>query len=499
MLAMILLLAGSPADEIDRAAGSLLREELVSALTKKKALDVNLPGFTGTVSPVSPRKTLAVKASAAALAKDTLTLKIAITGEWLLKGKLALGETPAEVSARVKATVNADAAARIVNERGVFRAVPEVKDVELGSLEVVELTPEPFAGAKALLPGLAKGVLKAKKAEVLKTIGNAIAAVELPRPKVGTVAGAGENRVLRQYAQALAVSRLMEHADEKTGVAFEEKLPNAEVAGKVWLHEPARRARVTLARLELSGGVLYVSGEAEVPVRGECRFNAAEVVEGTTDFSATVRVRFGGEAVCKDGKPGGCNVYFLSASLSDFDAGAAPFRIVRRAVERIAGRLVDAGAASYRVKIEKLLGGPDRPRLVEAAYQRVLGRAPDEASVRAWSAYLDRATPRQMLVGLAKSEELARLLREKDEAGVVRSLYRATLKRRASADEVEASVRYLREKEPVLEERRVRVGRLRFERRMVEVGTRPRTAGDLAAAMAESPEYRERFGEGLPR
>ncbi len=500
MLALLLILA-APTDEIDTTASTLLRQELLAALERKKVLDIKSPTFTGTVTPIDAPKKLTVKASKVTLARDTLSADLAVTGEWLFKGKMKLGDTPpSDLSVRVKATVSIKASAAIVSNRGFF-ARPAVADADLVSLEIVSLTPEPFFGARAVLPGVVTALWKAQKTQALKTFREALVDVELPRP-TSTIAAAGDNanKVLRQYAASLIASRLSQYGDEKSGLALEEKLPSVEAAGSVWLHDPTRQLKVTVDTIDLQAGVLYVGGEVQSPVRGNCRLTVPDIVTGLTDFSATVRVRFGGDIELKGGKPGGCNVYLLEPTVTGFEAGAAPFRVVRRVVENLINRVGAAAARSYRGEIEKLGGGPSRARLAEAAYQGALGRAPEPEALRAWGTLLETETPRRLFVTLASSPEYhkARLDGRKPE-DVVGALWRTVLRRDPAPAEVAAWARYLAGREPVFEERRVRVGVLRFETRRVEAGSRPRTHADLAAALADSDEYRLRFGEGLPR
>jgi hypothetical protein len=501
MLAILLLLA-SPVDEVDKAASALLRQELLAALEHKKALDIESPAFTGTITPIDAGKKLAVQARSVKLARDTVSASLSATGEWLLKGKMKIvGDKPTEVSVRVKAEVSLKASTAIVHKGGAFLARPSVADADLVSLEVLALDPEPFFGARAVLPGVVTALWKAQKDEALKALRESLTDIEMPRPTVVMPASGGNaNKVLRQYAASLAASHLAQYSGEMAGLALDEKLPAIEASGSVWLHDAPRQLKVTVDTLDLQDGILYLGGQAETPVRGNCRITIPDIVTGVTGFSAMVRVRFGGDLQLKDGKPGGCNLYLLEPTVSGFEAGAAPFRVVRRVVENLINRVGDAAARSYRGEIEKMGGGANRARLVKDAYRGILGRAPEAEALKTWEAYLEKETPRRLFQALASSPEYARTrLEGKKPEDAVRVLWQTALRREATAEEVGTWGKFLAGREPVFEERRVRVGRLRFEMQKVEVGSRPRTHADLASVLAECQEYLARFGEGLPR
>ncbi|MBY0230904.1 MAG: hypothetical protein K2W96_16585 [Gemmataceae bacterium] len=491
---LVLILLAAPADEAQAALSSLARERILAKLAKP--LEIKHPLFSGTLALYDP-KSLEVAVSALSLRGDDATAKASITGEWSLAGKLKLGEKTAETKLRVKCRLDAAGGGRVVFRRGRFLVRPLVADLALASVEATAMEPEPFFGAKLALPALAATLLKANKDAILKDIA-ALPAVELPQPALlGEKGGTNDNAVLRLYAASMLATRLSKFGSEKEGFAFDEKTPFLDVSGKLWLDPRGLKARIV--RLDVRDGVAYVGGVVEAPLRGACRFEAAGLVEGETDIAAGLRVEFDGDAELKGGKPGGCNVYRLRATLAGFEAGAAAFRPVKRALDGLVARLAEAKSAEARAKIEEKLGGPSRARLVESAYRRVVGRAPDAEGVRGWTAFLERKPPRDLLAALASSDEYEKGLKGKDAETMARELRKLVLAREPGADEVASSAAWLRERETVYEERVFRLGPLRRERRKVAVGARSRTSRDLLGVLVGSEEYEARFGAGLPR
>lgn len=498
--AVLLALGATPAEGLERSAGVIIREEALTVFYKKKSFPVKLAGFSGTISPVDAEKTFQVTARDVSLKKDSGSVSLTVSGEWLLRGKLDLGAGAKEMSLRVRATVEAPLSASLLRVRDAFVVRPAVGEVSLTKLEVVSVDPEPFPGAKGLLPAGLKSVWELEKKGLRKLVRDRLKDVEIPQPKfVLPASGTNDNKVLRQYVQSMIATRAAEYDGPKAGLKFDESFPYVQAAGGVWLDDPARRLKVSVNILELHEGVLYWGGEVEAPLRGTCRITIPDTVTGTTDFFGVGRVRFGGDLQFKDGEPAGCNVYALNAALADFSVGAAPFRIVRRVVERVANRFADDVARDQARKIEKLGGGPNRQRLVEAAYLRALGRRPGADGLRTWAPYLDRHTPREMLAAVLASPEYGLRLKGKDAGGVVREMWRTALGREPVPVEVERWSKWLGERVTVYEDRRVRVGLLRRETRRVPVGVRTRSYRDVAPILANCDEYRARFGEGLPR
>jgi hypothetical protein len=377
---------------------------------------------------------------------------------------------------------------------------PAAGKFELAEIEVVTFEPNLLLGGKGLIANVLRGLVNGRRADLDKLLAEKLQPLTLPRPAViSGAASPGDNAVLRRYAQSVILSRLVEHDSPKTGLALAERDPAFSIRGNAWLDRPAKQAKVEVDRIALREGVLLVGGQVEVPATGQATFDIPGAVRVESGFQATLVAQLEGDLQFKDGQLGGGNVYTLGASIRDFRVGAAPVRLVSRAVERVLNRVLATAAQEYRGEIERFAGGARRERLVEAAYRLALEREADAPGSKGFQALLDEQPPREMLARLMASAEFeARHIKGKKTEQAIAALFRVGLAREASPAEIKNAQTWLAQRETQFEERRVRKGLLRFEIERVAVGTRERTYRDLIAVVLQSAEYGKRFGTGLP-
>jgi hypothetical protein len=498
MLGTLILLLAAPVDDLNASLAQLARTEAVPLLAKP--IELKLPDFDGTLTAVDPEKNLSVEVRDFAFTKDRATLKVDVAGEFDLAGKMMVAGNPLDIKARLKARVTAHGLAVLHLERGGFWVKPAAREVELREIEVLKFEPNLLFGGKGLIAGVIRGIFKSKKDDIEKLLTEKLTPLELPRPAViSGPAPAGDNPLLRRYAQSVILSRLAEHATPQTGLQIVERDPAFSIAGAGWLDRPATQAKVEIHRILLREGVFIVSGRVDVPALGSGMFDIPGAVRAESGFQATLSAGLEGDFQFKDGKLAGCNVYRLQATMRDFRLGAAPVRLIARPVERAVNQVLDAAVDQYRGEIEHFAGGPARERLVHAAYRRALDRDPDPAGQASFVEALADISPREVLSRLMHSAEFEKkYISGKPTQSVVETLYRIGLARKPSSAEVKNAVAWLSERETVYEERRVRRGLLRFETERVATGSRARTYRDLLEVVLRSAEYQSRFGAGLP-
>jgi hypothetical protein len=498
MLLALLLLTASPVDDLHASVAQLAREEAVRLL--EKPLKLKLADFEGTLTAVDPAKTLTVEVRDFALAKDRVTLLLTLRGEFDLAGKLAVGDKPLDIKARLRVKASTNGQATLGLEKQDFIVRPAAEKFELAEIEVVTFEPNLLLGGKGLIANVIRGMVNGRRADLDKLLAEKLKPLALPRPAViSGPAPAGDNALLRRYAQSVILSRLVEHDSAKTGLALAERDPAFSISGNAWLDRPAALAKVEVDRIALREGVLIVGGQVEVPATGQATFDIPGAVRVESGFQATLVAQLEGDLQFKDGKLGGGNVYTLGAGIRDFRVGAAPVRLVSRAVERVLNRVLATAAGEYRGQIETFAGGARRDRLVAAAYRQALEREPDAPGSKGFLALLEEQPPREILARLIASAEFEdKYIKGKKPEEAIGALYRAGLARDASPAEIKNAQTWLKQRETLFEERRVRKGLLRFEIERVAVGTRERTYRDLIVVVLQSAEYGKRFGTGLP-
>ncbi|MFQ3592184.1 MAG: hypothetical protein SNJ82_03225 [Gemmataceae bacterium] len=498
MLLALCLIFASPVEDLHASIGQLASQEAVRLLDKP--LDLKLADFRGTLTAVEPAKRLTVEVRDLALAKDRVRLLLTLQGEFDLAGQLDVGEKPFDLKARLRLKATSHGRATLTLEKRDFIIRPAVQKFELTEIEVVSFEPNLLLGGKALIANVIRGLVNGRRAELDKLLAEKLQPLTLPRPAViSGPAPAGDNPVLRRYAQSVILSRLVEHDSPKTGLALSERDPAFSVSGNAWLHRPTTQAKVEVDRLVLRDGVLLAGGQVEVPAVGQATFDIPGTVRVESDFQLTLVAQLEGDLQFQGAALAGGNVYTLAASIRDLRIGAVPVRLLSRAVERVFNRVLAVAATEYRGQIESYAGGAKRERLVAAAYRLALLREPDAAGHKGFQELLETQPPREILARLLASPEFEeKFVKGKKKAEVIAAVYRAGLARDAGVAEIAHWEKWLAQPETLYEERRVRKGLLRFEVERVAVGTRQRTYRDLITVVLQSDEYRQHFGNGLP-
>jgi len=492
------LALASPIEDLHASVGQLAREEAVRLLNKP--LELKLADFQGSLTAIEPAKNLSVEVRDFILARDRVTLHLTLRGEFDLAGQLQVGDKPLDIKARLRLKATSHGRASLALEKRDFVVRPVAEKFELAEIEVVTFEPNLLLGGKTLIANVIRGIVNSRRAELDKLLAEKLQPLVLPRPTVlSGPAPAGDNTVLRRYAQSVILSRLAEHDSPRTGLALAERDPAFSVSGTAWLDRPAKLAKVNVDRIALREGVLIVGGQVEVPAIGQATFDIPGTVRVDSDFQVTLLAQLEGDLQFKDATLGGANLYTLGAGLRDLRIGAAPVRLLSRAVERVLNRVLATAAAEYRSQIENAAGGPRRERLVATAYRQALQREPDAAGSKGFQELLETQPPREMLARLLASPEFEeKFIKGKKTEQVIAAVYRAGLARDASPAEIAQQQKWLSQRETLFEERRLRKGLLRFEVERVAVGTRERSYRDLVGGVLQSDEYRQRFGSGLP-
>ncbi|MGL4550496.1 MAG: hypothetical protein ACRC33_04865, partial [Gemmataceae bacterium] len=286
MLILLLAFAG-PADDLHATLADLARTESLRALGKP--VPVKAAGFDGTVTAVEPGKNLTIDISAVGLAGDAFTTKTAVGGVFDLAGKMTIGDTPTDVKTRVRTKVTAAGRAALSFEKGDFVVRPGADDVELADLEVLSFEPDILPGGRGVIGGLVKGLFKTNEADISKLIAAKLQPVVLPRPAaVSGPAPAGDNPVLRRYAQSVILSELVKHDGPATGLTVEEKGDAVVVGGTAWLDSPAKLTSVQITRAVLRDGVIHLGGLVRGPFAGTARFDLPGTVSVESGYRGTL-------------------------------------------------------------------------------------------------------------------------------------------------------------------------------------------------------------------
>jgi hypothetical protein len=140
----------------------------------KKSFTVDQPTFVGKISPVDLQKTLKVTIQKVTMNNDQLSVTATLKASYEFNGALKGNGVPQQVTIGLSVDLGVEGTAKLSSRQDKFFLKPELKKLEIKSLQIDSLAPKCITVEKGNVEQALKDELKKNQAAVLEYLNGAL-------------------------------------------------------------------------------------------------------------------------------------------------------------------------------------------------------------------------------------------------------------------------------------------------------------------------------------